>query len=102
MENFIKKIQNLSLFSRKIILITLVVIIGLILLNFLIGNFQKRIESFQKGSFQEQLDFPSLYEDLENLPSLEMSEVNEEELKEIEKKLEEYEKETENQNGQTP
>jgi hypothetical protein len=58
--SFLKKVQNLSLVKRKIILWTLMLIIasGLIFLSG--GNLQNRFRDFNKKSFINQLDFSGL------------------------------------------
>lgn len=68
--NILQKIQNLPESQRKIILWSLVVIIGLVLLIFVFKNFQKRMEKLQTESLKEELNIPLLEEELKNLPEL--------------------------------
>jgi len=68
--NILQKIQNLPELQRKIILWSLVVIIGLGLLTWVFKNFQKRMEKFQRESLKEELNIPLLEEELKNLPQL--------------------------------
>ncbi len=68
--NILQKIQNLPESQRKIILWSLVAIIGLGLLAWVFKNFQKRMEKLQTESLKEELNIPLLEEELKNLPEL--------------------------------
>jgi len=68
--NILQKIQNLPESQRKIILWSLVIIIGLGLSTWVFKNLQKRTEEFQGESLKEELNIPLLEEELQNLPEL--------------------------------
>ena len=68
--NILQKIQNLPEPQRKMILWSLIVIIGLGLSAWVFNNFQKRMEKFQRESLKEELNIPLLEEELKNLPQL--------------------------------
>lgn len=51
--NFLQKIQNLPLKTRKIILWTVAIVIGLILFSFLIGTFSRKIKIFKEEILSE-------------------------------------------------
>ncbi len=90
----LNKLQNLPTNQRKLILLALIVIIGMGLLNLYIKNIRHRLKGFEVGEFQEKLKFPELQEELKGLPKIEMpkldmSEMDEEKLKELEKMMEE-------------
>lgn len=80
------KIQNLPESTKKIILWSAVIIIGLGLLTFYIKNIQKRLKSIEGEKIKEELQLPELQEELKGLPKIEMPqieipEISEEELK---------------------
>lgn len=88
--NFLEKIQNLPEETKKIILWTVIVIIGLALFTLFIKNFQQQLKSFEAEKFKEGLKLPDLGEELKWLPeieapNIEMLGISEEELKELEK-----------------
>lgn len=63
-----KKIQNLSLSTRKIILWVLIIIIGIGLISFYIKNFQKKIINFRA----EEFNLPNFQEEFKDLPEIEI------------------------------
>jgi len=66
MDNFLKKIQGLPEERRRTILWSIVAIIALVLFIWWAGNFKTKIEGLNaQGS---NLKFPSLQEELKNLP----------------------------------
>jgi len=66
MDNFLKKIQGLPEERKKIILWSIVAVIAVLLFFWWMRNFQTRIEALNaQGS---NLKFPSLQEELKNLP----------------------------------
>jgi len=67
MINF-KKIQNLPLSTRKIILWALIIVIGIGLLSFYLKNFQKKIKSFRA----EEFNLPNFQEEFKDLPEIEI------------------------------
>ena len=83
--NFFEKIQNLSEGKRKIILWSVVIIIGLPLFILWVKNVQEKLKSFPKGESK----IPSLRQELQGLPRIELPEINEEELKKIEEMIKE-------------
>ena len=78
------KIQGLSETKRKIILWSVVIIIGLGLFTFYIKNVQKKLKSFEMEGLKEELQIPSLEKELKELPGIEMPKRQiEEKLKEL-------------------
>ena len=72
MGNTLEKIQKLSLGTRKIILITLVVILGVVLFRFWIMYFSKKIEKIKEEEFEE-FESPGIKEKLErDLPRIDI------------------------------
>jgi len=91
------KIQNLPESTRKIILWSVIIIIGLSLFAFYIKNVQKKLKSFEVEEFKKELQLPSFGEELKRLqkiefPKIEIPEFDEEKLKELEKMIEETQK----------
>jgi len=68
----ITKIQGLSEATRKIILWSVMIIIGLGLFTFYIKDVQKRLKSFEIEKFKEELQLPSFGKELKKLPKLEI------------------------------
>lgn len=75
---FLKRVRNLPLKTRKIILWTIVLISGSILFFFWVKNVRKTVEDFQSEQFFEEIRLPELQEELEKLPKLETEETIEE------------------------
>lgn len=67
---FLAKLQSLPERTRKIILWTVVIIIGLGSLYLLVRNFQQRLKNFEMEEFKEELNIPSLEKELKSLPKL--------------------------------
>ncbi len=88
---FLEKLQNLSERKRKIILWSIVIIIGISLFTFYIKNVQQRLKSLRGEEIKEQLKIIELQEKLKRLPKIEMPEISEElkKLKEVIKETEE-------------
>ncbi len=80
---FLKKIQNLPEGKRRIILWSIVIIVGFFIFALWIKNTQGKLKSFQGGG----LNLPSLKEELKGMPKIEMPEISEEELKKLEEEL---------------
>jgi CRISPR/Cas system-associated protein Csx1 len=66
--NFLKRIQNLPLRTRKVIIWIIVIILGVTFFVFWLINVKKTIKNFPKEEFIENLNFPSLKE----IPKLEI------------------------------
>jgi len=66
--NVLGKLQSLPEKTRKIILLVIIIIIGLVLLTFWIRNFQERLKSLKTEEFQKELNIPSFEEELKKLP----------------------------------
>ncbi|MBZ9572067.1 hypothetical protein KJA15_01925 [Patescibacteria group bacterium] len=102
MSDFLKRIQGLPLIKRKIILWSIVVILGLILGTLWVKSAQKRIRGFQKEEFFEELKLPELEEELEEelkeelekLPKNEIEEELEKSIEEMEELIKEAEKQS--------
>jgi len=80
-QNPITKIQNLSESARKVILWSVMVLIGLGLLTLYIKNVQKRMEGFEIKKFKEELQLPSFEKEFKVLPKIEIPKI----LQEIQK-----------------
>lgn len=94
MRNLLLKIQGLPEFKRKIILWVVIAILALTLLSIYIENAQKRLKGLEMGEIREELQFPSLEEELKKLPKIEipkieMPEIDQEKLQELERVIEE-------------
>lgn len=76
-DQFIKKVQNLSTTKRKIILWSIVIVIGLVLLIFWFKNVQKTLKNFPKEGLKEKIQFPSFKEQLETMPKIEIPKIEE-------------------------
>jgi hypothetical protein len=70
-QNQITKIQNLSESTRKVILWSVMVLMGLGLFTLYIKNVQKRLEGLEIEKFKEELQLPSFEKELERLPKIE-------------------------------
>jgi len=82
---FLKKVQNLPLKQRKIILWIIVVILGLALCVLWLKITKERIKSFGKGDIMKEFNLPDF-----NKESLEIPEFgNEEEPKNLEELIKE-------------
>ena len=64
----LKKIQNLPLSARKIILWAVLVFLGILLVFMCIRNFQEKIKNFQ----MEKISLPNFQEELKNIPEVEI------------------------------
>lgn len=82
---FLKKIQNLPEEKRRIILWSIVIIVGFFIFALWIKNTQGKLKSFPK----EESKIPSLRQELQGLPRIELPEINEEELKKLEEIIKE-------------
>ena len=74
----LQKLRNQPEYIRKIILWSVVVIIGFSLLIWWVKSFQQRIKSFKGEAFQKEFKIPAFNEKLKELPKLEIPEINEE------------------------
>lgn len=92
MKDFIKKIQSLPEQKRKIILWTIIFILGVGLFIFYFKNINQKIKSFQKEKFIEELKFPSFEKEINDIRSLDIGES----LKKIEEIIKEAKPSTEN------
>lgn len=94
MINFLKKIQDQPKRIRKIIFWVIVIIIGIFFLFTFIYSLKARIEAIKPREIFKQYRPPSFEEDLKKIPKIEApelpeTELSEEELKELEKAIEE-------------
>lgn len=72
MQNFIKKLQELPERKKKIILWTIVVVMGLILLSFFIKNTTQRLNKLQGNYFSPEMKVPELQKNLNSFPAQDM------------------------------
>jgi hypothetical protein len=89
---FLEKLQSLPLKTRKVILWSIIVIVGLTLLFFWLGNIQKTIKGFEKKEIMKEINLPPLKEEFKEIPKVEIPEISQEELLELERQLRENEK----------
>ena len=80
---FFKRIQQLNLFSKKLIVFSIIFIISLPLIFFIGKNFQKKLKEFEKEEFLETLNIQEIKEKKEALES--EFRLEKEKLEEIEK-----------------
>ncbi len=88
---FLKRIQKLDIFWKKIIVFTVIIALGIPLVFFVGKSFQKRVKEFDKEEFLEGINFPEIKEEIDNLPLAELRQTKEELEAEL-RKLEELEK----------
>ncbi len=80
--NFIERLRKQPEYIRKIILWSIIVIVGLGLAAWWINLSRRKIKEFNKEKFIEKINLPSFKEaGLENLLEIKMPEISEEELK---------------------
>ena len=99
MKDFVKKIQNSPEKKRKIILWTIIVVLGICLFIFYVKNINQRIKSFQKEKIIEEFKIPSLKEEIEKIPKPEMPKT--EELEKMIKEILEQQEQQRQQEQQT-
>jgi len=71
--NFLRRIQSLPESRKKIILWSVIIVIGLALFILWIKNAQEKLKIFQGRG----LNLPSLKEELKGMPKIEMPEISE-------------------------
>jgi len=91
---FLKNVQKQPESTRKIILWSAVIIIGLGLFFLWLHITENRLKNFQKGKFFENIGTPNFQKEIKNAPAMEVPatetpQLSEEELKELEKLMEE-------------
>jgi len=91
--NLLEKLRNLPEKKRKIILWTVVILVGILLFIFYIKSLKLRLESKSYEEIREQLKIPEFQERLKELPGIEMPEIEVPEISD-----EEWEKMKEGQN----
>jgi len=79
---FLKKLQALSEKTRKVILWSVVIVLGVCLLAWWFNGLRERITGFESGQFMEGLNLPEI-----EMPQ--MPEISEEKLEELKGVLEE-------------
>jgi len=90
--SFIKKLQRQPEYIKKIILWSIVIIVGLGLSIWWIYGSYWRIKKFPKEEFIEKMKLPDFGEEL---PKIEMPEFPEEELKKLKEEIEKDEEKSE-------
>ncbi len=83
---FLEKLQKQPEYVRKLILWTIIVIVGIGLAIFWIWSSHRRIEGFSKEKFIEEFNLPFLKSKIDKLPKIEISPAPEKELKKEEEK----------------
>ena len=71
----LKGIQNLSDSKKKIILWGVMILVCALLLVWFWRSAQKRISNFSKEGFVQELNFPSIGEELNKLPKIELPKI---------------------------
>lgn len=95
-QEFIKKLQNLPLYQRKIILWAIVAIVGLTLVFVWWQISKQRLARLETGGFIEQLNLPSFEEQKKEFEQA--KEKGQEQLEGVGNDIEELKKELENSN----
>ena len=95
--DFLKKIQSQPEHIRRIILWSVVIVIGLGFFFLWLHSVNIRLKTFQKEKFFESIGVPQLKEELKETPKMEFPEIkipepSEEELKKLEELMKEAEK----------
>jgi len=95
---FIKKIQSQPEHIRKIILWSVVIVIGLGFFFLWLHSVKIRLKTFQKEKFFESIGVPKLKEEIKetpetNFPEIKIPEPSEEELKQLEEIMKKTEQE---------
>lgn len=90
--NFLKKLQNLPESKRKMILWLTIAVIALAMFIFWFKVFQEQVKALQFEDIKEELNFPSLKDELKDLPKIEMPKfetpnLSDEQVKELEEKI---------------
>ena len=86
--SILDKLQKQPEYIRKIILWGIIIIAGLGLGIWWMYNSYQKMQGFQREEFIEGVNLPSLEEELEKLPKIEMPEIDEEKLEELKKEIE--------------
>lgn len=68
MKDLKQKIKNLPEKKRKIILWTVMILMGLVLAVFYIKNLRERFQDINLENFKEDIQIQSLEKDLKNIP----------------------------------
>ena len=100
--SFLAKLQKLPESKRKIILWSIMILVGILLFFLWVKSSQERLKSFHQQEFIEKLQVPDFKKELEKIPQpempkVEMPEPTEEELKQLDEMM----KETEQGSGTT-
>ena len=95
-DEFLKKLRGQPENIKKIVLWSLVILVGLTLFIFWLNSTKARLRNFQKDNILKDIGVPNLKKEIENIPpiefpEIEMPELNEEELKALEEAIKEAE-----------
>jgi len=82
----LEKLRRQPEHVRKIILWSVVILVGFVLLFFWVKNFSKRIKSFEGQNFLDLIKLPKFQEEIKKI---ELPKIPEEELKKIEEAIKE-------------
>jgi len=80
--SFLKKLQKQPRYIKKIILWSIVLIVGLVLLIWWIHSSAQKFREFKKEEFIEEINLPSFEEELKEFPKIEIPESLKKELEE--------------------
>lgn len=75
---FLKRIQRIDIFWKKIIVFAVIIALGIPLVFFVGKSFQKRVKEFNKEEFLEGINFPEIKEGIDNIPFAELEQIKEE------------------------
>lgn len=89
--DFLQKLQSLPESKRKLILWTVVILIGISLSIFYVKSIKQNLENLKVEEIKKQLKIPEFQEKLKEMPKIEIPEISEEELKELEETMKETE-----------
>jgi len=94
--NLLEKLQSLPEKKRKIILLIVVVLVGILLSIFYVKNIQEKLKTLSGEEIRKQLKIPEFQERLLEMPKIEMPkievpEISEEEWKKMKEGLSEEE-----------
>ena len=82
----LEKLRRQPEHVRKIILWSVVILVGFVLLFFWVKNFSKRIKSFEEQNLLDLIKLPKFQEEIKKI---ELPKIPEEELKKIEEAIKE-------------
>jgi len=74
---FLKKLQSQPEYIRKMVLWSVVIILGLGLVIWWINSSYQKLKKFEKEEFIKKMNLPSFRGELENLPEIKIPKIDE-------------------------